>query len=193
MFNVFAFLTYIFVTAYTPGPNNIMSMSNASIYGFKKSFPFNLGIFFGFSVVMILCTLFSAGLYAVIPAIKPYMLTIGAIYILHLAWKTFKSSSEIESKKANSNSFFAGMILQFINPKVIIYGITAMSSYILPHYNTPAILVGFALLLAFVGFTGTVCWAIFGALFQKLFTKHTKAINTIMALMLVYCTISLFI
>src|SRR5674476_29348 len=176
MFNVFAFSTYIFVTAYTPGPNNIMSMSNASQYGFKKSFPFNLGIFFGFSIVMILCTLFSAALYAVIPEIKPYMLTVGAIYILHLAWKTFRSSSEIESKKANSNSFFAGMILQFLNPKVIIYGITAMSSYILPYYNTPAILVGFALLLAFVGFTGTVCWAIFGALFQKLFTKHNLSL-----------------
>ena len=37
MFSVYDFLIYIFVTAYTPGPNNIMSMSNAVRFGFKKN------------------------------------------------------------------------------------------------------------------------------------------------------------
>ncbi|HWJ02835.1 MAG TPA: lysine transporter LysE, partial [Verrucomicrobiae bacterium] len=35
--NFAAFLSYVLVTSFTPGPNNIMSMSNASRYGFKKS------------------------------------------------------------------------------------------------------------------------------------------------------------
>jgi hypothetical protein len=35
--NFAAFLSYVLVTTFTPGPNNIMSMSNASRYGFKKS------------------------------------------------------------------------------------------------------------------------------------------------------------
>ena len=38
MFSLYQFLLYIFVTAYTPGPNNIMSLSNAVRYGFKKVF-----------------------------------------------------------------------------------------------------------------------------------------------------------
>lgn len=44
MFNWLNFLSYAIVTAVTPGPNNIMSMSNAGRLGFRKSFPFNLGI-----------------------------------------------------------------------------------------------------------------------------------------------------
>lgn len=193
MLNAYAFLTYIFVTAYTPGPNNLMSMSNASRFGFRKSLPFNWGIFLGFSMVMILCTLFSAVLFSLIPAIKPFMLAIGAAYMLYLAWKTYKSSSSIKMKDAQSNRFVSGMLLQFINPKIIIYGITAMSSYILPHFEAPLILLGFALLLAFVGFTGTLCWSAFGAVFYKLFSRHTKQLNTIMALLLVYCAVSLYI
>lgn len=167
-------------------------MSNASRFGFRKSLPFNGGIFLGFSIVMILCTLFSAVLFSLIPAIKPFMLAIGAAYMLYLAWKTYKSSSSIEMKDAQSNRFVSGMLLQFINPKIIIYGITAMSSYILPHFEAPLTLLGFALLLAFVGFTGTLCWSAFGAVFYKLFSRHTKQLNTIMALLLVYCAVSLY-
>lgn len=35
MFNWFAFLTYAVITAATPEPNNIMSMSNGGRLGFK--------------------------------------------------------------------------------------------------------------------------------------------------------------
>ena len=51
MFSWLNFLSYAVVTAATPGPNNIMSMSNASRLGFRRSFPFNLGIWLGFSAV----------------------------------------------------------------------------------------------------------------------------------------------
>ncbi|WP_312815044.1 hypothetical protein [Sedimentibacter sp.] len=39
--NLSAFISYAFITSFTPGPNNIMSMTNATKYGFKKSLPFN--------------------------------------------------------------------------------------------------------------------------------------------------------
>ena len=85
------FLSYAVVTAVTPGPNNIMSMSNAGRLGFRRSFPFNLGIWAGFSLVMLLCTLFCGTLSSLIPKIKMPMLFIGAAYMLWLAWKTFRS------------------------------------------------------------------------------------------------------
>jgi len=193
MFNFYAFISFILITAYTPGPNNIMSMSNASRLGFRKSFPFNLGILAGFAIVMTLCTLFSAGLYALIPKIKPVMLVIGAGYMLYLAWKIWKSDSDIQVQDTKGSSFLSGCLLQFVNPKIMIYGITSMSSYILPVYQAPLILAGFVLLLSLVGFSGTVCWAVFGAVFSKIFKEHRKLLNGIMALLLVYCAASLFL
>ena len=74
MFHWVSFLTYAVITAVTPGPNNIMSMSNASRRGFRRALPFNFGIWAGFSVVMVLCTIFCNVLSAWIPKIKMPML-----------------------------------------------------------------------------------------------------------------------
>lgn len=191
MFNWFSFLTYAIITAVTPGPNNIMSMSNAGRLGFRAALPFNLGIWAGFSVVMSLCTLFCGLLSALIPKIRLPMLIIGAAYMLYLAWETFRSSNGIEEKHPHS-SFVSGALLQFINPKIYIYCIVSMEAYILPfHAGQLGILFGFALLLAFIGFVFTLCWAAFGSAFRLLFSRHARAINTVMALLLVYCAVSL--
>lgn len=193
MFNWINFLTYAIITAATPGPNNIMSLSNAGRLGFKKALPFNFGIWAGFSIVMLLCTLFVSLLSQVIPKIKTPMLMLGAAYMLYLAWKTYKSTDAIEENYSRTG-FWKGLTLQFINPKIYIYCIMSMEAYILPYYHgQPMVLFGFAMLLAFIGFVFTVCWSAFGSVFKLLFSKHAKITNTIMALLLVYCAISLFL
>ncbi len=192
MFSWLSFLTYAGITAVTPGPNNIMSMSNAGRIGFVKSLPFNVGIFAGFCCVVSLCTAFSSLLSVMLPVIEMPMLFVGAGYILYLAWKTWDSGDTIEEKYATS-SFVTGLTLQFINPKLYIYSIVSMDAYILPHYahNTVAIM-GFILLLSFIGFVCTVLWSGFGAVFTLIFSKYAKITNGIMALLLVYCAMSLF-
>lgn len=193
MFNWLNFLSYAIVTAITPGPNNIMSMSNAGQLGFRKSFPFNLGIWAGFSIVMIVCTFFCNILSEMIPKIKTPMLVIGALYMLWLAWKTLNSSPVMEEHRSQS-SFISGAFLQFVNPKIYIYCIVSMEAHILPHYQGQwAALILFALLLAFIGFVFTLCWSLFGSVLKLLFSKYARITNLIMAGLLVYCAISLFL
>ena len=193
MFDWFSFLTYAVVTAVTPGPNNIMSMSNGSRKGFCRALPFNMGIWLGFSAISILCTIFCNLLSGWIPKIKLPMMIVGALYMLHLAWSTFRSSGDIEEDHSR-DGFLSGLFLQFINPKAYLYCIMSMEVYILPYYqgNTPVLLL-FALLLAFVGFAFTLLWSAFGSVFRRLFSRHAKVINSIMALALLYCAVSLFL
>ena len=193
MFPWYSFLTYAVITAATPGPNNIMSMSNAGRLGFRRALPFNLGIWVGFTIVMALCTLFCTALSALIPAIRLPMLVLGGAYMLYLAWGTFRSSGAIQEDHAREG-FRSGLLLQFINPKIYLYGIMSMEAYILPYYSgQPAVLLFFALLLAFIGFVFTLAWAAFGSVFRLLFSRHARAVNTIMALLLVCCAVSLFL
>jgi len=192
MFPWVSFFSYIIIVAYTPGPNNIMSMNNAKNVGFRKGLVFNFGIFTGFFVVMIFCLIFSAVLYTVVPKIQFLMKILGASYMIYLIIKTIIPSKEHDIKEIGS-SFLIGALLQLINPKIVIYGITAMSSYILPYYKYIPVLIFFAFLLAFVGFTATICWALFGSLFSMLFNKHGKILNIIMAVLLLYCAISLLL
>ena len=193
MFRWTSFLTYAVVTAVTPGPNNIMSMSNGNRKGFQGALPFNFGILAGFSVVMILCTAFCSLLSTWLPQIKTPMLIVGACYMLHLAWEAFRSSGSIEEDHPR-DGFLSGLLLQFINPKIYIYCIMSMEAYILPFFGGQIVrLLGFALLLASIGFISTLLWSAFGSIFKWLFSKHAGSVNTVMALLLVYCAISLFL
>ena len=192
MFHWQAFLTYIFIVAITPGPNNIMSMNNAIRKGFRGAMPFNLGIFAGFIFVLILCTIFSSLLFALIPRIQMPMKILGAAYMLYVAIKPFLPSKKKEEKDF-SGSFVVGAALQLINPKLMIYGITAFSSFILPWFTEMSVLAFFIFLLSFVGFACTVCWSFFGSILSKFFSKYSRIINIVMALLLVYCAVSLFL
>jgi threonine/homoserine/homoserine lactone efflux protein len=189
-----SFFSYTFLTAYTPGPNNIMAMTNGSRDGFKRSIPFLLGIFSGFIIVMTACATFTSLLYEFIPKLRPVMVWLGAAYILWLAWTIWTDKkSKKKSRRTETNSFLSGMLLQFVNVKIILYGITAMSSYILPNYHGALMIQLFALLLSLIGTSGCICWAFFGAAFEKLFNKYRKQLNIVMALLLVYCAISLLL
>ena len=170
-----------------------MSMSNAVRYGFKKSFKFNLGILVGFSIVMQICTLLSAIIFSQISQAKIYMQILGAGYMLYLAWKTWKSSSEIELAETKGPSFISGFTLQFLNPKLYFYAFTSMSTFILPVFHSTLTLVRFAFFLAVFGFLATLAWSVFGSLFCKILSKHARIVNPILALLLVYCAISLFL
>ena len=48
-------------------------------------------------------------------------------------------------------------------------------------------------LLSFIGFLFTLCWAVFGTVFQVLFSTYAKITNIIMAILLVYCAISVLL
>lgn len=192
--NFAAFLTFTLLTAFTPGPNNILAMSNTSKYGLKKSTGVIKGIFSGFLSVMILCSIFSVILVNIIPKIKPIMTYIGAAYILWLAWNVVKSKSQSKGENIKkADSFITGFILQFINVKIILYGITAFSTFIIPFYSSFFSIGAFTLLITFFGCSGVFTWAIFGAAFQSFFERYRVTVNIIMALLLVYSAITLII
>lgn len=193
MFRFYDFLIYCFITAYTPGANNLLSMSNAIRLGFRRSLRFNCGILAGFSAVMTICTVFSAALYSLLPKVKLTMQILGAVYMVYLAFKVWKSSADLEADGGKEASFLSGMLLQFANPKIYIYAITAMSLYILPVYHSAAAMIGFTAVLSLIGASGSFVWALFGSAFCKFFSRHTKAVNLVMALLLLYCAAALFL
>jgi len=195
MFPWLSFLSYIVIVTYTPGPNNILVMNFAKNDGFRKSLKFALGVFVGCFIVTVLCMLFSAFLYSWIPKIQLPMKILGAAYMAYLIVKTLlpKKNNEKPENKNTAAGFLVGIVLQFINPKLILFGITVASSFVLPYYNQIPVLIFFSFILSLVGITGVLAWALFGSLFSVLFSKHGMILNIIMSLLLLYCIISLFV
>jgi cysteine/O-acetylserine efflux protein len=192
MFSITAFLSYVFVTTFTPGPNNIMAMSNGSYFGYKRAFNFILGVAAGFAVIILLSSYLNLFLFNFTPKIKLLMNIVGLVYMGYLAIKILKSKPKTEGNiDDKTNTFISGMALQFINPKVILYGITVTSSFIIPYYKSNLSLFLFSIFLAFVGFLATSCWAFFGTLFQKFLGQYRTPFNIVMALLLMYSALSI--
>lgn len=192
--SLLSFLLYVFITSFTPGPNNIMAMLFANKYGFKKTLTFCLGVGAGFFVIMVLSSYFNLVLHNFIPKIEFPMMILGAGYMLYLAYKIITSKASAQDDDGGKyNSFLAGMLLQFINPKGILYGITVVGTFILPYYTSNISLLLFSLFLAVVGFMSTSSWSLFGSVFQKFLTKYRTQFNAVMALLLVYSAVSIFI
>lgn len=188
------FLLYIAVTSFTPGPNNIMSMAYSAKYGFKKSLRFILGVTVGTTIIVLVSCYFNLLLYSFIPKVKTGMSILGGLYLLYLAVKIMLNKPKGKDRdEKEMNSFFSGLVLQFINPKTILYGITAISTFVIPYYDSNASLLLFSMLLGFIGFLSTSSWAIFGALFQTFLKKYEKAFHIVMGLLLMYCAVSIFI
>lgn len=189
-----SFLLYIFITSFTPGPNNIMAMYIANQFGFKKALRFSYGVGAGFLILILASSFFNVLLQNYIPKVELVMTILGVIYILYLALKIVNSEATDSNSEQNINRIFTtGMILQFVNPKGILYALTAIGTFIVPHYEFTYILISFSIFLAFVGFLGTIFWALFGTVFQSFLAKYRRHFNIVMALLLLYSAASLVI
>lgn len=122
------------------------------------------------------------------------MTFLAAIYMLYLAIKIISSKNNDKDDDGDKNNrFFSAMLLQFVNPKGILYGITAVSTFIIPYHTSNFSLLFFSFFLAFVGFLSTMSWSVFGSLFQRFLKKYRSQFNLIMALLLVYSAISILV
>lgn len=190
--NWIPFLSFVLASIYSPGPNNIASMSNAIRYGFWGSLKFRCGIFCGFFTMQATAALGSAALYDAILTIRPGVQAVGAAYILWLAWKTYSAPPVGESASAARGcTFLSGLTLALLNVKAMLFAITVMSVYALPVSAKPLFLLGFGLMMTLFSFSSINVWAACGAAFSRVLNRHGKAVKTVMALLLVYCAVSL--
>ena len=193
MFSWRIFLTYLIATSATPGPNTLSSLANGTQLGFRRSLPYMLGIWCGFSIVATLCTILCSTLEALIPQIQTPMRILGACYILYLAWKTWRTGA-IGEASAGRSSFRDGFLLQFVNVKLFLYFIVAIQSYVLPYYpGQYAAPILLALVATLVAVLSNLCWAGFGSALKVLFSRYAAVINRILALLLAWCAVRLFL
>jgi len=188
--NLTAFFIYVITTTFTPGPNNLLAMSNGLHTGFRRTLKFLSGVFSGFILVMLLCGLINFALMSLLPSIHLWLNILGACYMLYLAFHIMTSKPHEEELDQGLNTFKAGFSLQFVNPKGILYGITIFSNFIIPHYQSPLAILLFALFLATVGLIATSSWAAFGVVFRTFFAKYARVINIVMGLLLIYSAIA---
>ncbi len=112
--------------AVSPGPDNIYVLTQSLVNGTKSGIATTAGLISG---CIVHTTLLAFGISAIITASEEIFYGIkvlGACYMLYLAYKVYKSDENISlaenaPKKSYSQLFKTGVIMNLLNPKVMIF------------------------------------------------------------------------
>lgn len=185
--------SFVVITTFTPGPNNISSASMGILYGYRKTLPYLAGIVSGFFLVMLLCGLISSTLLRILPGMENILRYLGAVYILWLAYHTLKASYTFEEEQQVLMGFPQGFLLQLLNPKAIVYGLTLYSTFLSGIAGNPFFLVVSTVAVAIVAFAAISTWTLFGTAIRTYLNRPRvkQVLNIALSLLLAFTAVEL--
>jgi cysteine/O-acetylserine efflux protein len=190
-----AVLVFVAVTTLTPGPNTILGASIGALHGYRRAVPFMLGVATGFLVIMLLCATLSSLLTGALPAVMPVLRWLGAAYIVYLAVGVYRGSGGLlaETTAGPPLSFAKGCALQFVNPKVMVFGMTVYAAFLAPALDQLWVVAGSAPLLALVAFLTVSAWAAAGHGIRRWVRtpRRARLVGAVLALALVWTAVDL--
>ncbi|MGI9568833.1 MAG: LysE family translocator [Desulfobulbia bacterium] len=135
LLNICGLAIALFLFAITPGPGVFATVSKALSSGFKNTIPFILGIMLG-DLILLLLAIY--GLSTIAEAFNALFLLIrflGSGYLIWLGIKFLRSSPRsIDSSTAEmasyKNSMLGGLSLTLGNPKVIVFYLSFLPTFI---------------------------------------------------------------
>lgn len=183
-----AFALYAFVTAITPGPNNIMLTTSGANFGFRRTVPHIAGIQIGFAVMMLAIGFGLGSIFIAEPRLQTALKVVGITYLLWLAWKIAISRASSDERDADSRpmTFLQAALFQWVNAKAWIMTIGAFAVYGGSGGDIRLILA-LTIVYAIVGTPTSLFWAGFGVGVRTLLAdpRYLRAFNIAMAALLV--------
>ncbi len=169
---VIPFISFIFISTITPGPNNVLLAASGIRFGFKKTLPHIVGIHFGVYALVVLCGLGLGQILLTAPEALLLLKVFGTGYLLYLAWKIlgFTLPDQHDEDVASPMTLSQAIVFQFSNPKAWMMATTGLNiSLALNDSMFTAVLLlcaGFATLGLLCNFT----WVLMGASLRNAFS-----------------------
>lgn len=179
--NLASFLIYCIVVTFTPGPSNIVILSSVQQVGARQTMQYVWGATLAFGLLLTASAFLNQLLAGVLPGILKVMQIVGGLYMVYLAYQIYKMGTTEDAPK-QVTGFWNGFIMQFVNPKVVLFTFTVIPSYVLPFYQSSFSSFLFVLLITFIGFLAYSSWVVFGTVFKTLLNRHQKLLSILMAL-----------
>jgi threonine/homoserine/homoserine lactone efflux protein len=178
---------------FTPGPNNAVASFSGFNFGIKKTIPLILGVWLGYTIVVILINFVLISSFIEYPIIQNVIRLLGTFFLLYLAYKISFSPLSKEKKKINPVKFLDTFIFQFLNPKGVMAAITLISKFVIEDdYLTSSIIV--IVVCSLTGLSSITTWAFFGKFLRNFATNNNfiKRFNYAMSLLLIICIIGFY-
>ena len=179
---------------FTPGPNNAVASYSGFNFGIKKTVPSILGVWLGYTTLVILINFVLISTFIKYPIIQEVIRLLGTFFLIYLAYKISFSAISKEGKKTNPVKFIDTYIFQFLNPKGVMAAVTLISNFVIEEdYINSSITV--IVVCSLTALTSITSWAFFGKFLRNFATNNNfiKRFNYAMSLLLIVCIIGFYI
>ena len=181
-------LLQILVVGYTPGPANIYSLAMSLRHGRKQSLVMWLGLLTGFSIAVTLLAMLTHFIGMAFGQYVGFLKYVGAAYIVYLAFRILRSNRQ-GNEKQDDCTFLSGMLVQMTNAKMLLFDLTAFSTFVLPYSNSLVDLLEVGAWLMIAGPGGNLVWLLAGSSLRRFFTKYGRQVDVVSAVALLLCAL----
>jgi len=184
-----------FVTAYTPGPNNVVASYSGFNFGITKTIPHILGVTLGFTSLVLFLSIGLINIFKLFPTIQVVMKYLGTLFLIYLAYKIAFSETTNETKKDNPVKFIETFLFQYLNPKGVTVAIIVVSTYVELGENYISYATQIVMLAFLFSITSITLWTFVGKFLRKFATndKFIKYFNYAMSVLLLLSIITFYI
>ena len=183
-----ALTSFAFVTAFTPGPNNIMVTASGVNFGFLRTMPHMLGVEVGFLILLAACGAGLGALFTALPAAQTVLKVAGALYMLWLAWKVANAADPSDGDPAATQpmTFLQAVAFQWVNPKAVVIAMAVIAIYLRPGHAPTDFAIVFAV-FAVATILALFTWTGFGVALRRVLhePRRARVFNIVMAVLLV--------
>jgi len=184
-----------FVTAYTPGPNNVVASYSGFNFGITKTVPHILGVTFGFTSLVLFLSIGLINVFKLFPIIQVIMRYLGTLFLIYLSYKIAFSGTSSETKKENPVKFIETFLFQYLNPKGVTVAIIVVSTYVELGENYVSYATQVIVLALLFSSTSITLWTFIGKFLRKFATneKFIKYFNYVMSCLLLLSIITFYL
>jgi threonine/homoserine/homoserine lactone efflux protein len=180
---------------FSPGPNNIVTSYSAFNFGFVKTIPTMAGVISGWTLLSIILVIGSGIVFKKFEEIQFIIKIFGSIYLVFLAYKISFTKMKKKAKESQPITFLNTFFFQFVNPKSIIAGLTAISLFIDAQNNYLKDSIIFVIVMFFIAVGSQATWCLTGTYLRKFATsqKFMSNFNYSMSFLLIVCVIMFYV
>jgi threonine/homoserine/homoserine lactone efflux protein len=187
-----ALVAFSFVSAVTPGPNNVLLWASGVAFGTRRTLRHVLGTSLGIGLMALGAAAGLAALIEVLPGIAVAMRVVGSGYLLWLAWQIARSGAVREGVLAQPMGVRGAIGFQLVNPKAWVFALGAVTTFRPADVPPVPGTLAMAAVMMVVVLPSALTWAVAGgAMARLLVDERRRGLVTGVLAVLVVATVAL--
>ncbi|OXS20027.1 LysE family translocator [Pseudomonas rhodesiae] len=186
------FMLFAFVASITPGPTNILVLSNSARYGFKAAMPIILGACVGAAGLVLVVGAGVGQSLTQAPKLQAVMQWAGVAWLSYLAWQIYRAPAEAIDPQSTQKrlGLIGAASLQVINPKTWMMALAVVSVFAGNGADRQHQVLSLSLVFFLIALPCLGAWALLGAGSNRVLRSSTavQRFNRCMALLLLGST-----